>query len=138
MSSHRIVISTTTSRSRTPVLVLPDQYGRGGATHWLVGRSTVARGFQAMIGLGLLGAFCHSALGVGVALVLALLVAPLLSGGLALAWTSRGEQAENALQTSLLVCLATPLLLFPGALLGWMGAPLWALATGLVRLALNR
>ena len=136
--SNRIVITTTTARSKSPVIVIPDPVGARRPAHWLLGQSTAARAFQAMLALGLLGAACNEAFGVGVAMVLAVLVAPVLAGAVTMGVTSRGDYAETALQTSLLASLAAPALLFPGALLGWLGAPLWALAAGLARTALAR
>lgn len=137
-SRNRIVITTTTARRQSPVIVIPDMAGARTPAHWWMGQSTVARATQAILALGVLGGACNEFLGVGVAMVLALLVMPLLTGLAMLSWTSRGEHAETALQSSLLAALALPALVFPGALLGWLGAPLWAIAVGLARVALER
>lgn len=140
-STNRIVISSTTARRQPPVIIIPDAVATNSLAHWLMGQSPVARASQAMIACGLVGAICNQAFGVGAAMVLAILVAPVLAGTIVMSLAARGDYAETALQTSVLAAVATPILLLPSAVLGWLGAPLWALAAGLARTAvigLNR
>jgi hypothetical protein len=135
MSSNRIVINTAT-RQRPPVIIILDPAGSRAGD--LLGTSSWARTIRAMMAMGLVGALLNQIFGVGVALVLAILVLPVLAGLAAMSWASRGDRAETALQTTLLATLAVPVLAFPGVLLGWMGAPLWAIAAGLANALLSR
>lgn len=89
------------------------------------------RALQALVVMSLFGALANEVVGVGAAMVLALLVLPVAIASLTLGVVSRGDNSDKALQYALAAAFIAPLLALPGTLLG-LTATILALAAAAV------